>query len=76
MDVLFTPTPGFVGIGNISFYVNDPYTTSNTATVTININNPVVIEAPGISFKGLIALGISLLAVLIVFMRRSRKFEY
>ena len=76
MDVLFTPTPGFVGIGNISFYVNDPYTTSNTATVTININNPVVIEAPGISFKGLITLGLSLLIILIVFMRRSRKVEY
>ena len=54
MDVLFTPTPGFVGIGNISFYVNDPYTTSNTATVTININNPVVIEAPGINTLGTI----------------------
>ena len=76
MDVTFTPHPNFVGTGSISFYVSDPITTSNTATVTININNPVVIEAPGISFKGLIALGLSLLVILIVFMRRSRKVEY
>jgi hypothetical protein len=37
MDVVFTPSTGFVGTGGISFYVSDAFLGSNTANVTITV---------------------------------------
>jgi MYXO-CTERM domain-containing protein len=46
-DVVFTPSPGFNGEGSFSFTVSDGELTSESATVTITVNNVAPVLSAG-----------------------------
>lgn len=46
-DVIYTPDPGFVGMDLFSFAASDGLLTSTTATVTVTVTGPVMVDAGG-----------------------------
>ena len=77
MDVVFTPNAGFSGTGSIEFNVNDGTTTSNTASVDINVGGSggtsSSVSPPALSLPGTAALFFGMLGLVLVFLIRNRR---